>query len=175
MAKMQQIPMEGQIPGAQQNPLVQWYTGNDGPWIPKVIPDAVPEERHTRGQIGNRNPMPFGGQYRQTNQSEAGSFQYGAPHSDSGYGTRRSVENASVFSAEVTERDQDCQSLVNHVAEYSPFGLNEVLQTRDARSGDSWPLPVPSSSISGSPSLVCPSCHKPVKTRSELKYATRCL
>ena len=170
MAKMQQIPMEGQISGVQQNPLAQWYTGNDGPWVPKVIPDAIPEERYARGQIGNRNSMPFGVQYRQTNPSDAGSFQYGPSPSDSGYGTRRSIENTSVFSAEATERDQDCQSLINHVAEYTPFGLSEVLQTRDARSGESWPLTIPSSAISALPSLVCPSCQKPVKTQSELKY-----
>jgi len=173
VAKMQQLPMDSTVRGPPQDPLLQWYTGNDGPWIPKVIPEIVSEERLSRVQSGNRNPMSYTGHYRQPNPSDAGSFQYGGSHSDSGYGTRRSVGNASVFSADVTERDQDCQSLAGHVADFQPFqGLNEVLQTRDARINESWSLPAPSSAASDT-SLVCPTCQKSVKTRSELKYGAR--
>jgi hypothetical protein len=42
MAKMQQIPnVENQIRGSGENPLVQWFTNNDGPWNP--ITTKIPE------------------------------------------------------------------------------------------------------------------------------------
>jgi hypothetical protein len=113
--------------------------------------------------------MPYGNHYRQPNPSDAGSFQYGVAPSDSGYGTRHSDGNASVFSADINDRDQDCQSIVGHIADYQPFqGFNEVLQQRDTRANDAY-APVPSSSPSNTLNLVCHTCHKPVKTRSELK------
>lgn len=164
------LPVDSQVRAAAQDPLQQWYTGNDGPWIPKGI-SAVPEERlHSRARTGNRIHMPYGNHYRQPNSSDAGSFQYGVAPSDSGYGTRHSDGNASVFSADINDRDQDCQSLVGHVADYQPFqGLNEMgLQQRDTRINEPWP-PVPSSSPSNTPNIVCPTCRKLVKTRSELK------
>lgn len=165
------LPIDNQVRASAPDPLQQWYTGNDGPWIPKGI-STVPEERsmHSRARAGNRIPMQYGNQYRQPNASDAGSLHYGVAPSDSGYGTRHSDGNASVFSADINDRDQDCHSLVGHVADYQPFqGLNEVvLQQRDTRANESWP-PVPSSSPSNTPTLVCPTCRKPVKTRSELK------
>ncbi|KAG0645066.1 Transcriptional activator GLI3 [Hyphodiscus hymeniophilus] len=106
----------------------------------------------------------------QPNPSDAGSLHCGVPPSDSGYGTRHSDGNASVFSADINDRDQDCQSLGGQAADYQPFqGFNDVvIQQRDARSSEHWP-PVPSSSPSNAPGLLCPNCQKPVKTRSELK------
>jgi hypothetical protein len=162
--------VDNQVRTTAPDPLQQWYTGNDGPWIPKGI-STVPDERlHSRVRTGNRIPMPFGNHYRQPNTSDAGSFQYGVAPSDSGYGTRHSDGNASVFSADINDRDQDCQSLVGHVADYQPFqGLNEVmLQQRDTRANEAYP-PVPSSSSSNTSNLVCPTCRRQVKTRSELK------
>jgi len=172
--------LDNQIRGAPQDPLVQWYTGNDGPWIPKgSISEIVPDERHSRVRTGNRMHMPYGSQYRQANTSDAGSYQFGAPLSDSGYGsqgTRRSDGNASIYSENIDDRNQDSQSLAGHVADFQPFqGMNEVLQSRDTRANDLWVPPLPSTSVSESPAqLVCPTCHKGVKTRSELKYASRC-
>jgi hypothetical protein len=156
-----------------QDPIMQWYTGNDGPWIPhKVIPEIVPGDRFPLKHAGGHNPVSYGNQYRQPNPSEAGSFQYGVPHSDSGYGTRRSVGNTSVFSADIPERDQDCQSLASHVPEFQQFqGMNEVIQQRDTRLNDSWNPSNPSDI----PSLVCHVCRKGVKTPSELKYAHQLL
>jgi hypothetical protein len=163
-------PVDNQVRGSPPDPLQQWYTGNDGPWIPKGISVLSEERLHSRVRAGNRMPMPYGNHYRQPNPSDAGSFQYGVTPSDSGYGTRHSDGNASVFSADINDRDQDCQSLVGHVVDYQPFqGLNnEVVQHRDARVNDAW-APVPSSSPSNTPNLVCPTCQKPLKTRSELK------
>lgn len=152
-----------------QNPLGQWYQENDGPWVPKDLTGVSEEKLQTR-EIGNRHAMSFGTQYRQLNPSETGSVHFGVPHSDSGYGTRRSVGNTSVFSADVTERDQDCQSLAGHVENFQPFhGFTEIGQPRDSRTNEMWPHSDPISSESNSPGLTCPTCHKPVKTQSELK------
>jgi len=176
MAKMQQIPnVENQIRGSGENPLVQWFTNNDGPWNPITtkIPENVQEERGQSRQTGIRNPMSYPGGYRQHNPSEVGSVQFGFPHSDSGYGTRRSVGNTSVFSADVTERDQDCQSLAGHVAEFQPFHqFNDMPQQVDGRANDSWTNQAQSSTTLPS-GLVCPTCNKSVKTQSELKYDAR--
>ncbi len=101
------------------NPILQWYTDNNDPWIPKVIPDVSDETPRSR-QNGNRHQMPFAGQYRQASTSDAESF-FGVPPSDSGYGTRRSIANTSVISGDVTERDPDCQSLAGHIADFQPF------------------------------------------------------
>lgn len=164
--------MDTQVRPANQDPLVNWYTGNDGPWIPKGISEVVPDERHSRTRVGSRMPMQYG-TYRQTIPSDAGSYAYGAPPSDSGYGSngaRRSDGNGSVFSADVTDRDQDLQSLASHVADFQQYqGLGEVMQSRDVRQNE-WTAPLRSSStLDSTPSHVCPTCHKSVKTRSELK------
>ena len=166
-----QLPVDNQVRGVAPDPLQQWYTGNDGPWIPKGISVVSEERLQSRARAGNRMPIPYVNHYRQPNPSDGGSFQYGVPPSDSGYGTRHSDGNASVFSADINDRDQDCQSLAGHVAEFQPFqgGLNsDVVQHRDARVNDTWAL-VPSSSPSNTPTLVCPTCRKSLKTRSELK------
>ncbi|TAQ90940.1 hypothetical protein B7494_g703 [Chlorociboria aeruginascens] len=141
MPRISQVPMENQSRAPTQDPLLQWYSANDGPWIPKGISEVLPEERiNARAQSGNRMPMSFGTHYRQHNPSDNGTFQYGVPHSDSGYGTRRS--DGSILSADVTDRDQDCQSLTSHIAEFQPFpGLNDLMQQpREPRTSDTWTL-----------------------------------
>ncbi|KAG9232581.1 hypothetical protein BJ875DRAFT_380381 [Amylocarpus encephaloides] len=169
VTRMQQSPSDNQVRGPNQDPIAQWYSGNDGPWVPKVIPDAAVDERNQSRRSGNRSIVSYGTQYRQTNPSDAGSAQFAIPPSDSGYGTRRSIGNTSVFSADIPDRDQDCQSLAGHVESYQPFqGFNDVFQSRDSRSHDSWAIPtIPPGSASSS--FTCLTCKKPVKTQSELK------
>jgi hypothetical protein len=165
------LPVDNQVRNSAPDPLQKWYTGNDGPWIPRGISTVPSEERlHSRARAGNRMPMPYGYHYRLLNPSESGSIHYGVAPSDSGYETRHSDGNASVFSAPINDRDQDCQSLPGHVSDYQPFPcLNEVLSPQlDTRSNERWPA-VPSSSPPSTPNLVCPTCRKPLKTRSELK------
>ncbi|KAA8569156.1 hypothetical protein EYC84_000825 [Monilinia fructicola] len=167
ISRIQQLPMDRTT---GQAPLLQWYADNDGPWYPKTISDPISEERtNIKVRSSNRAPVAFGGPYRQQDSLENGSFHFGAPpQSDSGYGTRRSVGNASIFSADVNDRDQDCQSLAGHVADYQPFqGLNEALQSRENRTAEPWPSHLPTSV--NSPGLFCPTCQKSVKTKSELK------
>lgn len=158
--------MDNNTRGSPQGPLLNWL--DDGPWVP--LPNAVPNissgDRMQTKYTGNRKQISYGYQYRQPNPSDVGSYQYGAPHSDSGYGTLRSVGNTSVFSGDIPERD-DCQSLASHVAEYQPFqGLNDG-QQRDPRIIENWNQPGPKPLDSHS--LHCPTCGNPVKTQSELK------
>ncbi|KAG4428199.1 hypothetical protein IFR05_016320 [Cadophora sp. M221] len=159
----------GQSRGPSENPLVNWYADNDGPWapFPKVGTESVVDDRLLPKQTSNRN-MSYPGQYRQQNPSDT-NFHFGVAPSDSGYGTRRSVGNTSVFSADVHERDPDSHSLAGPVPDFqSSFqGYNEVLQQRDNRTSGTYSPPT--SNPSESPGLTCPTCKRPVKTQSELK------
>lgn len=172
----QQFPADGQIMRPAQDPIQDWCS-TDGPWthVSKVMPSnhLISDARFQSKQTSSRTHIPPGGQYRPHNPSESGSFHYGVPHSDSGYGTHRSVANTSVFSGDVPERDQDCQSLTSRVENFPPFiGSNEEMQQRDTRSFDNmqWPSVT---SVPESRGMVCPTCNKPVKTQSEMKYDTR--
>ncbi|TEY34084.1 hypothetical protein BOTCAL_0651g00020 [Botryotinia calthae] len=167
ISRMQQLPMDR---ATGQAPLLQWYTDNDGPWYPKTISYPIPEERtNSKVRSNNRAPVAFGGPYRQQDPVENGPFHFGGPpQSDSGYETRRSHGNASIFSSDINDRDQDCQSLAGHVADYQPFqGLNEALQSRETGRPETWPVHLPAPI--NSPGLFCPTCSKSVKTQSELK------
>lgn len=168
---MSTVPSDVQSRGPSDDPLVNWYSANDGPWnpIPKVGTESAIDERLLPKQTGNRN-MSYPGQYRRQNPSDASSFHFGIPHSDSGYGTRRSVGNTSVFSADVHDRDQDSHSMLGPSQDFSSFshGYSEVLQQRD-RSNGTWSQTPPTSNPSESRGLICPTCHKQVKTQSELK------
>jgi hypothetical protein len=170
MARMQQqVTSDNQTRAPTQDPLAIWYSENDGPWVPKVIPAAIPEDGSHLKKRGNRSIVSYGSNYRQPNPSEAGSVPYGIPTSDSGYGTRRSIGNASVFSADVPERDQDCHSLTGHLESFQPFpSFVEVPAIRDIRLNDSWNTP-PTPGRGDTCNLICPDCNKGVKTQSELK------
>lgn len=163
------IASDGPARGPLENPIWQWYAGNDGPWNPtRVVTESAVDDRSLFKQASNRYPGAHSGQYRQQNPAGSVEFQFGVPHSDSGYGTRRSVGTTSVFSSDVHERDQDTHSMVASVPDFPPFQGNqkEILQQRDSR--NSWTSPC--SQILEPINLVCPTCEKPVKTQSELKY-----
>lgn len=167
---------ESSARSSQQNPLVQWYSENDGPWIPKQIMDASPDERSNSRQAGIRMPQLYGHPYRSSSHVDGGSFHYSVPHSDSGYGTRHSVGNTSVFSGDVNERDQDSQSLLGPSTDYQSYpSYNESLQmqSHEGRTSDPWSTPGPGVSPLPPSSLICPTCQKPLKTPSELKYIHR--
>ncbi|EHL01787.1 hypothetical protein M7I_2138 [Glarea lozoyensis 74030] len=69
----QQVPSDNQTRGPTQDPLAIWYSENDGPWVPKVIPAAIPEDGGHLKKRGNRTIVSYGSSYRQPNPSEAGS------------------------------------------------------------------------------------------------------
>ncbi|OWP02587.1 hypothetical protein B2J93_1891 [Marssonina coronariae] len=165
------IRNDGPYRGPHENPLLQWYTGNDGPWnpIPKATTESAVEDRPLSKQMGHRNNISYSSQYRQQNPVETENSQFGGSHSDSGYGTRCSVGNISVFSADVHESDHDSHSIAGLSLDYPP--CHGVLQVRDSRTNDSR-MP-PSGHASDSPGLVCPACNKTVKTNSELNAEFR--
>ena len=166
-------PAEPSARTSQQDPMVQWWTANDGPWIPKQIIDLGADERSNSRPSGNhRMSQLYGNQFRPSSQVDGASFHYSVP-SDSGYGTRRSVGNTSVFSSDVNERDQDSQSLLGPPTDYQPYpGYNDSLQVQshEVRTSDPWSTTGSAVSPPTSSNLTCPDCHKDVKTQSELKY-----
>jgi len=161
---------ENQSRASSQAPLIQWYTENDGPWVPKGV---IPEERNSKLKIGNRMSMQYGNQYRQLKSSDSGIYPFGTPNSDSGYGSngaRRSDGNASIFSADLTDKDQDSHSIAGPTSDFHSYqGINEVLQPSDVPRNGPWSTITSNPSLGATASLVCPTCHKGVKTPSELK------
>jgi hypothetical protein len=167
-SKAQNIPVEGNQ--SRGVPLHNWYEANDGPWVHlhKVLPNNVQEPRSQSRHTGQR--ASFAGRYRQSHPSDAASsYPQGFPPSDSGYETRRSIANTSVFSGE-PERDQDCHSLVGHIEQFQPFHGGYDMPQRDGRTNSTWTQhnTQPVESVG----LICPTCQKPVKTPSEMKYGT---
>jgi hypothetical protein len=155
--------------------LATWYTDNDGPWLPKgAVPDASQEERlHMRGQPTGYRSLgygpPIGTLQRNGEPSDTGSFHYGGPTSDSGYGTepRRSLESSSIRSYDLATPSLDSRSLMDRRLEGQPYNdvgsLHEPLESI-------WPSGEIVIDTSGAPpSLRCATCDKPVKTNSELK------
>lgn len=166
-----QVPVENHSRGTTQDPLLHWYIDNDGPWIPKSSISEVSEERYPRVLHDNRLQFQHTYPYGQRYSSDSGTYPFGVPASDSGYGTRRSEGNASVFSADAPDRDQDGQSFGIQVADFQQYPrIDEVLRQGDSHLGE-WAA-VPGAAICDDQSekpFACPRCQKRVKTRSELK------
>jgi len=152
-----------------QESLQMWYTANDGPWVPQNISE-IPKPRVS----GHRTPVRHEGLYRQPFPLNAGQYQFGAPTSDSGYGSNapKRSDGSSIFSADIPDQE-DCQSLPSRVAtDFPPYqGSIEALQQRELHASESWTLGS-TSRLDQQPQLVCPDCNKVVKTKSELKYGT---
>lgn len=166
-----QVQVENQSRDTAQNPLLHWYIDNDGPWIAKSSISGVSEERQARVLQDSHMQFQQGNPYGQRMSSDAGTYPFGAPTSDSGYGTRRSDGDASVFSADVPDRDQDGPSFAGQLADFQQYPrIGEAVQQRDSQIND-WSL-VPEVAISDDQSgkgFICPRCQRRVKTRSELK------
>jgi len=167
-------PIVGHIRIPQQNPLAQWYEGNDGPWIPKEIMNGTSDERSQPRFNGSRISTPYSHQQRSLSHIDSGNYPFGVPPSDSGYGTRQSVGNTSVYSGDINlnERETDTQSYTGHPDYQSFQGYNETLtvHNRTPRSINQWDAPNQSTPPRSSSCIVCPICCKQVKTQSELKY-----
>ncbi|CZT10077.1 uncharacterized protein RAG0_14658 [Rhynchosporium agropyri] len=169
ISRIPTISSESQIRGISGAPLDHWYTDNDGPWNPyqKSGTESVIDDRLLSRHTANCN-LSYSGQYRHPNTSDAARFALEIPPSDSGYVTRRSMGNTSVFSADIQDRDQDGNSMAAPSPDYPVFsGYNEVLQQHYRRLPSTWSPQT--THPSGPPRLSCPTCHKPVKTQSELK------
>jgi hypothetical protein len=147
------------------DPLTAWYTGNDGPWIAKgSVPEVSHDERiHPRGYTQYRTPgygSPPGTRYRPGNPSDNESIHFGISPSDSGYGT--GLESASVRGSDIVDHSQDHRSFLKRVPEMQQYQERGPL--RKPHGTEPWPYSSPSAN-----SYCCPTCHKQVKTKSELK------
>lgn len=154
-----------------QDPITNWYTGNDGPWIPKgAVPEVSQDERiNSRGYALYRNPgygSPPGIRHRPGNPSDNGSVPFGISPSDSGYGTGISLESASVRGSDIVDHSQNNRSLLGRASEIHRY--NESGPARQSHGPEQWPYNSPSM-----PLYRCPTCLKGVKTKSELKYVAR--
>ncbi|KAG9241312.1 hypothetical protein BJ878DRAFT_234617 [Calycina marina] len=161
-----QYMVDSQSRYINQAPLIQWYTEKDDPWVPKGV---IPEDRTSMLGLSNRNAMHARSQI----------ICHNATNTDSAYGSsgaRPSNGNASIFSADITDKDQNLQSMPGANADYQHGqGFSQSLHdTNGSRFGLGNMLPSNSFSnpqvLPASPStLVCHTCNKPVKTKSELK------
>jgi hypothetical protein len=166
-----QVQVDHHSRGRAQNRLIDWYVDNDGPWIPKSSISEVSDERQPRILQDSRLPFQHGDPYGQRIPSDTGSYQFGVPTSDSGYVTRRSDGNASVFSSDGPDRDQDSQSFRGRPLDFQNYPtIEEGFQPHDTHLND-WQLPpdVMESSNPSGRTFVCHRCQKSVKTKSELK------
>jgi hypothetical protein len=161
-----------------QDPLTAWYTANDGPWtgIAKAaVPEIAPDQRmHVRNcQLGPRTmgfgPFP-GTPQRSGNLSDLTSAQFAVPQSDSGYDSRRSLENASVRSTDVVDQNLDTRSLAGRALEFQPYLEGPYKEQTQA---EIWSTTQPNASLPNATLLFCGFCQKYVKTRSELKYGAQ--
>jgi hypothetical protein len=169
------------LPG--QDAISQWYTTNDGPWIPKNL--ALPEDdERTSSRIHHMDiqghAMVFPGQYRDRYvPSECETTPPGLAPSDSGYGshaTKQSVTATSVYD-EPMDRNTETQSLAGHLSEFhlqqfSHAGMEFLTKntppTEWAMQPQQQPLQQPARPFDGK-GIICETCKKPVKTNSELK------
>lgn len=149
--EMQNLPPPSHAYGVNN-----FLNDTESPWIPPQATGVTPP--HRRNQY----------QQQQHGQVGRGSIHASGPHSDSGYGTRQSVSN---FSANATDRDQDCQSQTGHMGESHQFqGFNEAFPTQEFGfpGPDTLGLEFPSS-LNPNPELCCSVCQKYCKTPSEMK------
>lgn len=154
---------------APRNPLTDWYTSQEKPWDPiqgRTVP--LPRSGDLRGGKLNYHRLsgPAYSTYRESHvPSECETTGPGALPSDSGYHSRatQSVFNGSTCGD--ADRSGENGSISSHLA-----GLQV---DRPPFSSEAWAQ----ASIQTTPlafgvhssSLVCPTCHQKVKTKSELK------
>jgi hypothetical protein len=154
-------PFGTQLPGGS-NQLEQWYTRNDGPWIPKDV--AYPGGRNG---VNHRNHgFIFPGTYRESiSPSECDTIPPGLMPSDSGYGShgaKQSNATASICYEDALDQ-QETQSLAGHFS----FGL-DTRQWRQSQT-PTQPPSLQRHNQTNVKELVCKTCNKTLKTNSELK------
>ena len=158
-------------PGGQRSgavPLANWYQNDDEPWNPL----SAPADGSARSQALPASFMSYRGR---PSASECDTLPPGVLPSDSGYATvpRPSVGDPSVYgdydqsgeTQSMTGRFSDFQiqntapdALLDRSPEiYHPPSSFREPSRRAGQNGDS-------------PQLVCPTCQKTVKTKSELTY-----
>ncbi|KAH8671021.1 hypothetical protein BX600DRAFT_548079 [Xylariales sp. PMI_506] len=157
------------------DPLAQWYTNNDGPWIGIETPQNGAQNAFPVSHLDLRGSGPAY-HYREQEPSECDTIPPGAIQSDSGYGgsaTKQSIATNSVYE-DPWDRNQETQSLAGHLSDfhfnYQP--LEHMSKYRDG--GACHPEPeqdalLQHNSQSAGKGYYCEPCRKTLKTHSELK------
>ncbi|KAH8893121.1 hypothetical protein GQ53DRAFT_102717 [Thozetella sp. PMI_491] len=150
----------------QNYPLLKFYTDRDGPWIPlsKSGADARSDDPRGRAQplgLSFGNGAAMFNNYRDPVSSECDTIPPGVLLSDSGYGSlpKASVGTQSLYGGDV-DRNLETQSMISHATD---FNLHQGLAKL------SWgQQSVTHSQAGGADRLVCSTCHRMVKNKSEL-------
>lgn len=155
-----QIPYGSHFSGGS-NPVQEWYANNDGPWHPKGI--ALPGSQNGMNMAGHG--FVFTGNYRE-HQSPSECDTLPIP-SDSGYasqhGHKPSIATGSICYDESLEH-HETQSLAGQ------FHLNMDLSNWNQQLATQPTSPsVQRHPQSTARELSCETCHKVLKTNSELK------
>lgn len=136
------------------NALSSWYHDIDAPWIPKVLSDT---SLQTPSQIlGSTADV-----YLSTpaNQQDIDVVtKLGSLSSDSGYETRKSLYDASIFSYEIV--DHDDRLFMEHLEAQEETGKSHYSQLQ----GDT--RIIEQTQMTG---MTCSTCHKECRTPSELR------
>jgi hypothetical protein len=152
----------GHQPPGTSNALEQWYTRNDGPWIPKDLAPAEGQDGLNARGLG----YVFPGSYRESiSPSECDTVPPGYVPSDSGYGShgaKQSIATASICYDDALD-SQETQSLAGHFS----LGMDPRQWGQTSKQAQTQNF---QRSVQSDPKeLVCDVCKKTVKTNSELK------
>ncbi len=163
--KTGQMSLDAGRRSCSQDALANWYSDNDGPWIPKgAVPEVAPDDRlpprgYSLARRGSGYGSPSRIHPRIGNPSDSGSGQFGVPPSDSGYGTGISLDNSSVRSYDVVDHNLESRSLTSRGQDFHRNGSIRTLPEAEP-----WTSALPDASP-----YFCDTCKRPVKTKSELK------
>lgn len=141
--------------------LEQWYTRNDGPWIPQNLAPTGQNVPNTRG-----HRFGYPGPYRESiSPSECETAPPGYILSDSGYGShggaKQSVTTASIYEAPLDSLES--QRFMGDFSKLMSSGPWVSAQPQAQMSNMHRTIP------SNSRELKCDTCQKVLKTNSELK------
>ncbi|KAI1344765.1 hypothetical protein F5Y15DRAFT_4285 [Xylariaceae sp. FL0016] len=160
-----------------ETPLALWYENNDGPWIPQGLTSGQDDARTSSRAPMRPHVVNFPPRYRGFVPSESDTAPAGDLPSDSGYGSynaRHSVANGSVCD-EPIDRSQETQSLVGAIGDLGFQTFHSELISKTGVSPDNtWAQPQPQvpmndRQIQLEPPLVCETCAKSLRTKSELR------
>ncbi|KAI0472547.1 hypothetical protein GGR56DRAFT_650771 [Xylariaceae sp. FL0804] len=163
-------------PPCPTEPLSVWFTGNNDPWIPSGLTSGQDDARPSSAQVvpdPRAQSFSFAGHHRgSVVPSECDTMPPGAIPSDSAYGSYNTMPSVATGSVcdESYNRNAGAQS---HVADLNyPQSIPDMLPKDGMFPPASWGHPPghpPDRQLHLDSSLVCQTCHKSVKTGSELK------
>jgi hypothetical protein len=158
---------------ATSNQLEQWYTNNDGPWIPKnIAPAGGHDMMLVNGAASRGNLFVFDGPYRESiSPSECETLPPGMMPSDSGYGSsgaKPSITTGSICHDDSLDQCLETQSLAGRL-QVQAFGMDFTKQQWGSPQDQPPPTPQRPSQATDGKEKVCEHCKKELRTNSELK------